>query len=213
MRNSRIKKAAFLTSFLGLMSLLVFTFLPSPRQDKSINFIPISGENKSKTPDDLPIHLIRKHLLTLSYPKWAWIGDPQFVILTIQPEESSPSGEADSSSKYSTSMEARMDLNSMEIYPGKVVFQALQSDKPAQFLWKVTAEKESLSSGKLWLSIIIHHSEEGNEWTIPIFAIPIEVEIRNWLGWPLSIIRGLIMTGLAFLIILWIIYSTPALKK
>lgn len=213
MKNSRIKKAAFIATFIGIICLLVFTFVPSPLQNTSITFIPISGENKSKTPDDLPPYLFRKHLLTLSYPKWVWIGDLQYIILTIQPEESTPTGVVDISSKYSPSLKARIDLNSMEIYPGKIMFQVLQRDKPAQFSWKVTAGNDSVSYGKLWLSMVIHQNEEDLKWTIPLFALPIEVGIRSWLGWSLPIIRGLIMTGLVFLITLWIILTTPKFKK
>ena len=213
MKITRIKKAALITLFFGLTGLLTFTFLPSPMQNKSITFIPISEKNKSEMPVDFPTHLYRELLLTLSFPKWLWLGDSQYVILNIQSENSGLVEKLDLSSQYSTSLEARLELTSMEIYPGNIMFQVLQSEKPAQFLWEVTAENRSGSAGKLWLFVVINHSDEGIEWTIPVFALPIGMSIRSWLGWTLPIVRGMLITGLVFLIVLWIIFTTPRLIK
>ena len=212
MNNVTIKKASLLFTFIGLAGVLAYTFLPSPMQYASISFIPISTDDESEMPIDLPPHLYQEHLLTLVYPEFLWLGDSQYLILTLQPEAGDQVEKTSPLSNYSTSLEARLDLPSMQISPGNAMYQVFQNGKQAQFLWDIKAENHE-SAGKLWLYLIINQYEEGLEQTIPLFALPIEISIKSWLGWTLPILRGLIIVGLVCLIFLWIIFITPKFQK
>jgi len=213
MNNVTIKKASLLFTFIGLAGVLAYTFLPSPMRYASILFIPISADNESEMPIDLPPHLYQEYLLTLAYPEFIWLGDSQYLIFTIQPEASDQVEKSSPLSDYSTSLEARLDLPSVQISPGNAMYQVFQNGKQAQFLWYVTAENHHESAGKLWLYLIINQYEKGFEQTIPLFALPIEINIKSCLGWTLPILQGLIIVGLACLIILWIIFITPKFQK
>lgn len=212
MNRNPIIKIAFYAMFILLVCLLLFTFYPQPINKKTIRFIPISPTISGDLPDGLPQHLFSDYLLILSYPQHLWLGQTQYVTLKIEPEPQLNKDESKIHSLYSTSLEARLYLTSMEVLPGNDIFQTFQGGKSAQFIWEVTPLKHSDNEGKLWLFITVNH-RDGFNLRIPVFALPIETKILSIVGWPLLIERGLIITGLFFIVVIWVILPTSRKKR
>jgi len=212
MKRNPIIKIVIYPIFILLVCVLLFTFYPQPINNKTITFTPISPAIVGDLPIGLPQHLFSDYLLTFSYPQHVWLGQKQYVTLKVLPEVQLNNDDSKIYSPYSTFLEARLDLTSMEILPGNDIFQNFQGGKSAQFLWEVNPFSDSDSEGKLWLFINVNHSD-GFDLRVPVFALPIETNIISIVGLPLLIERVLIITGLFFIVVIWVILPTSRKKK
>jgi hypothetical protein len=177
------------------------TFIPITRTEKLIDFSIINLEGPdANLPADLPVYLTQDlQILKLSTPQWLWRGDPETIVLSIQPKANSPTlqnSTEGNSARYPVYLEVRMELGAVQMLTGDTIIEALNVNQSAQFLWQVKAEKSGRARGNLWIVANITDSQSGNTWKITRFALPLQMEVKDIFGFSLSSVRILALIGL-----------------
>ena len=200
MQNKKIITLGLILLSVILLITAAITYIPVSRIEKNIDFTIINPDpSDPDLPTDLPIYLSEElRVLRLTYPQWLWLGDPQFITLSIQPKanDSTLQSSAESSQiKYHVYLEARLDLGLVSLLSGDTVTEAVNANQPVQFLWKVEAEIHGMTKGNLWLFVNITDSKNGDTWQLTRFALPLQIESKKFIGLPLSSARTLTLIG------------------
>ena len=192
---------------LGLILLSIFllitvatTFIPLTRIEKTVDFTIVNLElSDANLPSDLPIYLSEEmRTLKLTTPQWLWRDDPQYIILSIQPKANDTTLQKPaeiSPARYHVYLEARLEVGIVQMLTGETVIEAVNANQSAQFLWQVKAETSGMVKGNLWIFVNITDSQSGNTWQLTRFALPLQMEIKDFIGLSLSSARSLALIG------------------
>jgi len=189
---------------LGLILLSLFlligfasTFIPVTRIEKKIDFTIINPELPDvDLPNGLPIYISEEmRTLKLAYPQWFWRGDTQFISLSIQPDATSQKPTQINQSRYHVYLEARLEVAFMQMVTGDTVIEAVDANQSAQFLWQIRAETSGRTKGNLWIFVNIADSQSDKTWRLTRFALPLQLEIKDIIGLPLSSVRSFTLIG------------------
>ena len=60
----------------------------------------------------------------------------------------------------------------------------MHSGKPAQFLYTINPNAGGAVTGNLWVDVDILATSSGETWQVARLAIPIEIEVSDFLGLP-----------------------------
>jgi hypothetical protein len=204
-KNSRTIKLGLLLISTILLTTFAFSFIPVPRTIKTIDFAIINpGLVGADLPVDLPEYLSEElQILELKIPQWLWQGDPQTIILSIQPKVKDQIIRKQAGSgieKYSVYLEARLELVSVQMLTGETVIEAVDAHQSALFNWQVNAVTSGRARGNLWIFVNITDSQSGKTWQLTRFALPLQMEIKGFIG--LSINFARVFTLIGFILVL-----------
>jgi hypothetical protein len=133
--------------------------------------------------------------LTLTYPLQVWRGDEQAIALAIKPVESEyvDGKTRTTAGTYHASVEARLDLESGRITPGKTMIEPIQAGQSVQFVWRVRTDEANSLNGKLWIYLNIDKAGSVTPWRLPRFALPLETGVKDILGLSVGGFRMIVM--------------------
>jgi hypothetical protein len=104
------------------------------------------------------------------------------------------------------SIEGKLDLPGVDIFPAETIQTPYFSDTPVSFRWLVTAQGTSAKWGRIWLYVDRKNSLNSDP-LVPVLARPIEFSVRSYLGFPGTVARwiGMVLAGYGLAIAGWMI--------
>lgn len=167
-----------------MLGLLAATFVPPRTESIVLPFGPLQALDGRSF--EMP-----GRTLEVKWPAFLRVGESGPVEVEIAPG-GQPEGLAMTAA-------ARLDLPALAGQPTEVGGM-LMDGQPVRFAWDVLASETGEQKGLLWLSIWVEEGElPGQE--IAVLARPVQIPVRNPLGWRIAAGVGLFM-GVAGALIL-----------
>jgi hypothetical protein len=187
-----------------LSGLAISYFLPFPGVEKKINFALLDGKSSSEDlPVDLPNFLLDSQAeLTLLLPEKIWLGEEASVNVKISLPFLKDKQNADLFKKYSFFYEARMNLYPVELLSGDTIYTPIRPGQAAMFNWQLKPARRGSINGNIWIYVHITDATTSQQWQIPRFALPLHIQVVDFLGFSLRRLRTLFILGLLLSIFL-----------
>ena len=211
--------------FLGVVCALLLgvvgvSYLPQAKMEKILPFHFLQSDAAGPTlPADLPRFLYEEERsLHISQPGKMWSGDSGSITLSITaPAQTLPAAQpATTATVYNTSIETRLELENIDIQPGGTIIEPVHEGKPAQFLYTIIPTVGGAVTGKLWVDVDILSTSSGETWQVVRLALPIDIEVSDflWLPAPWGRVAAFSALGAALLgICLTLLLPQPVRKK
>jgi hypothetical protein len=205
-----------------VIAVIVYSYLSLVQTQKTIPFSLLTpADLQSGLPADLPAFLINEQrTLSLSYPAQLWAGQEGTISMLISPANPNTQGpDVNSNSNpsgYNVDVEARLELDNVDVLPGKTIIEPIKEGKPVLFLYEINSDSALQFNGNLWVYLNIVQPQSGKDWQVTRLALPLESEINPFLGMTVNLARiiGYSLLGLDFTgILLLILFQQPLKKK
>lgn len=134
--------------------------------------------------------------ITLSYPQSIRYKEHGFVILTIEPSQSSFE---ERDEDCAVVLEAYLDMPDFDIEPGARIYEPLSTNHTQMIIFQITADRRTeIIKGNLWIHAIVadYRQAAKPDQRIPLFVIPLQIGVIDILGIPFPYLRIAFM-GLA----------------
>lgn len=161
-----------------MIGLLAATFLPARTESIVLPFGPLQALDGRSF--EMP-----GRTLEVTWPAFLRVGESGSVEVEI-----SAGGQPEGLSMTSA---ARLDLPAMAGQPAEVG-EMLMDGQPVRFAWDVIAHEPGQQKGLLWLSIWVEDGEAPGQ-EIAVMARPVQIPVRNPLGWRIAAGVGLLLSG------------------
>ena len=171
-----------------LLGALGVSYYPQVKTEKTLPFHFLQSDAADPAlPADLPRFLYEEErTLHISQPGKMWSGDSGSITLSITAPAQTLTAAlpTTTASVYNTSIETLLELENIDIQPGGTIIEPVHSGKPAQFLYTINPNAGGAVTGKLWVDVDILSTSSGETWQVTRLAIPIEIEVSDFLGLP-----------------------------
>lgn len=190
-------------------------FLPIPTVEKQINFALLDRTSSSADfPADLPDFLFDSQTeLTLLHPQKMWLDEEGAVKVNINLPGISHGQTASLQEKYNHYYEVRMNLDSVELLSGDTIFAPIRSGQQAQFHWDIVPGRSGNITGNIWIYVHITDAAASQQWQITRFALPLRIQVVDFLGLSLRNLRTLMILGLLLSVFLLIGFNLIGLLR
>ena len=134
------------------------------------------------------------------YPKNLRYFEQDFLALTINPGQPNLKLHEDNCAVV---LEAFLDISDVDIKPGPRIINPISANSHQMISFQITADRRTESiEGNLWIHANMTDKLEATytEKRIPLFVIPIQIELIDVLGIPFQVLR-LILMSVALLLI------------
>jgi len=160
----------------AMLGLLAATFLPARTELIVLPFGPLQALDGRSF--EMP-----GRTLEVTWPAFLRVGESSPVEVEVTPG-GQPEG-------LSMTAAARLDLPALAGQPAEAG-EILMEGAPVRFAWDVLTSEAGVQKGLLWLSIWVEGGEvPGQE--IAVMARPVQIPVRNPLGWRITAGVGLLL--------------------
>ncbi|MBI9045715.1 MAG: hypothetical protein JEZ06_14590 [Anaerolineaceae bacterium] len=193
---------------------LIWTTLPQKPNSQVIQLNPILYEVKLNGYTE-SVTLLSGYEFILSKPEKIIFGDEAHIELILQPNSEIPLDKKDQISiegNLLVLLAAQLDLSNAISRPQNLVVEPISPNGKVSFFWQVKPNQMVNTKGTLWVYLQI--KPIGNELSlesIPLLALPLELEYLRLLGMSLNGFRWVI--GLILLSIILVISLYMCNKK
>lgn len=199
-----------------IVLILIFIFglaltywLPYPDIEKRIKFALLDQKSLSADlPADLPDFLFdSQNELMLFHPQKMWLHDEGAVRVNIRLPVVNHEKAASLSEKYNYYYEVRMNLDSVELHSGDTIFVPIRPGQNSQFQWVIIPQRSGQITGNIWIYVHIADAAASNRWQNTRFALPLRIQVVDFLGLSLRNLRMLLVLGLFLSLFMMIGFS------
>jgi len=143
----------------------------------------------------------------VTLPEKIWQAESSFILVNIkQKYDGSLMNLGDDSAiqnKCSLALESRLALDGMTIQPGEKVIEPFVGAPAQTFLFTISAPADKAAKGELWISIDVFNPSDGSENRLPLFVVPVSIEVLSILGFPPDLIRYACLLFLLAYLVVW----------
>lgn len=180
------------------LGLALTYFLPLPTVEKQIKFALLDRQSLAEDfPADLPFFLFDSQVeLTLNHPQKMWLHEQGAVKVGIVLPVINPQQTVNLSEKYTHYYEVRLNLDSVELLSGDTIFAPIKPGQQSQFHWDIIPVRSDNITGNIWIYVHITDAAASRQWQITRFALPLRIQVVDFLGLSLQNLRTLMILGL-----------------
>ncbi len=181
-----------------ILGLALTYLLPFPAIEKQINFALLDRKSWSgDIPADLPDFLFDSQAeMMLRHPQKIWLFEEGAVKVNIILPDLIQEQTASLQEKYNNYYEVRMNLDSVELLSGDTIFAPIRSGQQAQFHWNIIPVRSGNITGNIWIYVHITDATGSSQWQITRFALPLRIQVVDFLGLSLRNLRTFMILGL-----------------
>lgn len=191
-----------------LSGILIWSIQPSPEIITSYQYrndIPAGDEQQCSEKE-----FITAYQFHLAYPEFIYSKETGFMTLIL--ESQSSNHQEPEIIQCDFALELFFDLPQAIITPGASVIQTLESNSPQSFKFEIISSRpKGRIIGTLWIYLLSKYSAGDSAERTPLFVIPVEINIRSFLG--LSRFWVKIITLSASLALFISFYAFKSFKK
>ena len=172
-----------IVSALVCLTAIVFIILPEGegREWKKTYDFPdtlMGSEENTEWTDQLN-EILRNYQIELQFPKSAWLGRPFIIQMNFSKRAGISDSAITENGISSFILETKLEMDDISAEPGEDLLLPIQLPQITFIQMKVTPLTSGEKQGKVWISII---STDKNAISVPIFVLPIEMQIHSILG-------------------------------
>jgi len=187
----RKKKPPVLTIGLTVLALVLIVWsgwpLPKTRQVMTLNpdFLDPADLQHCSLLNQLP-----DYEFELVYPRQLWKAEPASLILTMRRLESAPArASAAPQNTCSLALETRLLADNVSSLPGNTIIESFVGGQSQSFIFTITAPEALDVSGDLWIYASPVDPSGKTSGSIPLFVIPLEMQVLTIFGLSPALVR------------------------
>lgn len=125
----------------------------------------------------------------LDYPEKIWRSETAEILLSIYPEQTQYIADGDTKSVCNLTLEATLAVSDLRIEPGERIVVPFSGVNSQTLIFSITSYSNNSVAGKLWISADAYDIEGQSIGRVPMFVIPLEIEVISIFGLPPTIAR------------------------
>ena len=195
--NNRLIQNLNRASILILAVLLIWSFWPLPKNNQvmQINQSYIDAEQLEQCPS---LARLLEYEFELLYPEKIWRSEENQISLALnRPLTQASMVENDRESNLcNLTLEVKLDIDNLLVSPGDRIIDPFTGQDSQTFNFNITPYGSGVAEGELWISADIYDGSGIYQTHVPLFVIPLEIEIVSIIGLPPTIVRYICLFAL-----------------
>lgn len=182
------------------VALFVWTIIPLPDQTQHmrVNAQFVTGEQVESCP---LLNRLLDYDFKVTLPAKVWQSQNAFIIINLaRVEDSQTQITRDTCSR---ALETRLVLEDVTIQPGSTVIEPFIGADDQSFLFTINTTTANDAKGQLWIFADIYDASTGTSQHLPLFVVPVEIEVRSMLGLPPDVVRYVCLLCLLIILASW----------
>ena len=176
-----IQIVAAIGLFVSAASLFFLTNSIHPMVEKEYFFSEQELSSTSSTTEALIQDVMQNYHVIVRYPENAWFGETYLVSMAVVPNENESMYLA-REEEQALFVEGRLEMEDGKLLPGKTLLTPFQFEQTTKFQWQVQPDSRSLQTGRIWITLYPAGEETTQNLSAPLMVLPVDVEIRTFLG-------------------------------
>ena len=180
---------------LAFSAILIGSYWPLPEkvQVLRINQAYLDDEQIAACPQ---LTALLDYDLQLAVPEKVWRSEESQIELDIYPIKKIKSPISTGSDSCNLTLEIKLDMDNLRIEPGDRIVVPFKGDFDQTFTFNITPYSTEKAEGELWISADIYGAGGKQQSHMPLFVIPLEVEVVSIFGLPPIIVRYICLFAL-----------------
>jgi hypothetical protein len=182
--------------------LIVWSLWPpaTDRQTLAVNPGFIQGLDVQECP---ALNQLLDYEFELVAPHTLWKAQNSTVLLTVRRiSDAGSAGEilSNSDETCTLALETHIAVNNLRSEPGNVIIQPFVGADRQSFVFTISPLGSGTLSGKLWVYADLHDALTGADQSLPLFSIPLKMQVWTIFGQPPVLVRYVSLLALLILL-------------